>query len=410
MKGFVKVLEVIVAVSIMFTFVYSYFVIDIYTDESWPSAMNKVEASDLLNSLYKNGTLEEAVMSNNYERLEDMTRNVLPLDMDYRYYIKGIPKRTINITVIGSSQQAKKLENMVSPLEFNFKNRSITINIKNATYFDNSSDISLFFGYENYTLSKEKSFSYLSNDKAIFLFSDYSTGNALDEIFGLEPKSGDATTNNVFYNISNVSLLSYKTNDYFKSSYIRVNTSSGLSEFYIRKNSYQLDTDIDQQGKDVVVFNGNNYTENQSFTVNSENVKVYGVDGNQSTTTNGYKEYADIGITSDNYNFGDLIDDANTNKINADEKTIVKSTNNFSAVKANYQITDYGRGRTIWMAGYEKKYSDYNQLIKALVLWAAGQEEDFGGITTDKGAGSTLFVYSNSSIYSVELSIWPVLQ
>ena len=407
MKGFIRILEVFISVAIMLTFIYGYFTFETYSDSNWGNVLAKTRSTDLLNSLYKNGFIEKNVINNNYNEIYDVFRNMSSSSYLTSVTIKGIPKNNITIDVIGNNNNKNDLLEILTPLSFTLKNRSITINVINSTNINDTADIIFFFGYENYTLTKQESLVLLKKEKTIFLFSDISQDDdILKNIFDLNNKSGSEINNdNYFYNSDDASFVSHKIEDYFQNTYWRLNTSSGPANFYIRKNQYHLDTGIDGNGDNVVIYNGKNYTENETFVVDTFNLKVYGVDGNSSTSEDGYTEHADIGVVSRNYIFNDLVGNS---RVDTDNKTIIKSSDNFSAAKINYQVTKYGKGRTVWISNYDKKYSDFNQLLKSLILWASGEKIQIGNFINNRGTSSSIFIYSNSSIYSVELSVRPV--
>lgn len=410
MKSIVKMIEVVLASILMLTFVYAYFTIQTFRDQDWNFAINKIKTFDIINSLYINGSLKQLLKDGKFDSIENITSQLLPINLGFRYTIKNIPNNIIHINCVCNEDQEKRLEDMLLPLKFNFKNRTIEIRIKNSSDIDTRAEINFFFGYENYTLTYEQSIVYLRGDKSLFLFSDiiYTQDGILDKIFGLQNKTGDASPENVFYSVDNVSVVAYKISDYFSNTYWRLNTTAGPATFYIRRVPYQLDTDI-SNGIDVVIFNGNNYTENETFVVDGYTLKVYKVDGNKSTIIGGYREYADIGILNKTYVFNDLIEDVdNLNKIDVDKKTIVKSLNNFSAAKVNVQITEYGKGRTVWVADYDEVYSDFNQLLKSLILWASGERFSFGSSPTGRYATSPFFLYESGNIYVIEFSVWPL--
>ena len=297
MKGFIKILEAVIA-SIIILASLTYFFSAPAKYKYWGETFSRIQTQDALASLYKSDLLTEYVQNNDVDGLNNTLTAMLPESLDFSVEIIGIPNPIIYIGCDCSDAEITELENMLIPLRFVYENRQIEIRIKKESIdnIDPRTNIHFMFGYTNLNPHKEKVEEFLLDGGTMFMFSnlskDHVEDGVLNETFGLEWKGTAGSSTGKFYKSDDVSKVSHRIEDYF------LNIGGDADEF--------------------------------AFTFNP----------------------------------------ATENKIDYDEKTIIRDSNDrISHVKVN-ELT---RGRTVWFADYNHADEGVNNLTKAVVLWASGE-------------------------------------
>ncbi len=313
MKGFVRILEAVVA-SIIILSALSYFFVPVTRETGWDDALLRLAMEDSMASLGKNGELISFILANDATALDAALKRLMPDNAEFSVTIRGIPKPEIKIGCMYCDvDEVQNLKKLLGPLEFEYKQRTIKIfepKIMSFPGIDADTDILFFFGYANLRTNKDAAINFMGSGGKIFLLdnleeSDLSDG-LLANTFGLSwcpppPDTESCPGNPVmgeFYEYANPSNPSFRTANYYAA-------VSGVS-----------------------VFSGFGSENNFRFTN------------------------------------GDSI-----NKITADDNTII-STNNRKAsfLKVNERVGV----RTAWMADYESQeenMENIRNLTKSAVMW-----------------------------------------
>ncbi|MFH0832562.1 MAG: hypothetical protein V1900_02495 [Candidatus Aenigmatarchaeota archaeon] len=222
MKGFIKILEAVIASLILLSSITYFFVPLTYS--KWNNALLQTRAEDSLAVIYKNGSLEMFIKNGENENLTDLLRSVIPKTDDFSVEINGIANPLIHIGCDCSDKEKTDLQGVLSPTSFRYNDRSIEIIITNGSvdYLINSNvDILFFFGYRAFSDSdEEKLKTFLGNGKSIFILANLTSAQINDgfmnETFGLKASSESGTpTNNVFYTTTDASRTSFRIARYF---------------------------------------------------------------------------------------------------------------------------------------------------------------------------------------------------
>ena len=423
MKGFVKILEAIIACIILLASL-SYFFTSRVQQSGWFDAALKLEAQDALTVLDKSGFIQDWIRENNESGLKEKGKldKMIHETADFAVGVYGIPKSNINVGCYDCSDNEKKdLETMLMPgtrqayedLEsggsFELNGRKIELRVETIDEDDlKNADIVVFFGYKS--LNKPKINELLAQGGGIVAIANLTAGQTNDgifnTIFNLSWNSGGSgSSNSVFNDITDPRNVSYKIADYFVSVPFRVNTSyDHEGEFYIHGNEHTIETYYNSTGE-YAIFNTKYYEEGDIIVVDDVPVKVVRINANVSLPE---FESVDLSIINASYEFYGLPWDATTNKIAKDKKTVLVG-DELSSVKANYYITKYGKGRTVWIPEYEKKYTDINQLLKASILWASGEEFIIDDKTLPKQYMEVSRIINDNGVsYRVSLLIWRI--
>ncbi len=423
MKGFVKILEAIIACIILLASL-SYF-FTFHTQQSgWFDTTLKLEAQDALTVLDKSGFIQDWIRENNESGLKEKGKldKMIHETADFAVGVYGIPKSEIWIGCNCSETEKEELKKMLRPgtasgsdLErggaFLLNGRKIELMVKkvNLDHLEGT-DVLIFFGYKDLTTHMAEINELLAQGGGIVAIANLTAGQTNDgifnTIFNLSWNSGGSgSSNSVFNDITDPRNVSYKIADYFVSVPFRVNTSyDHEGEFYIHGNEHTIETYYNSTGE-YAIFNTKYYEEGDIIVVDDVPVKVVRINANVSLPE---FESVDLSIINASYEFYGLPWDATTNKIAKDKKTVLVS-DELSSVKANYYITKYGKGRTVWIPEYEKKYTDINQLLKASILWASGEEFIIDDKTLPKQYMEVSRIINDNGVsYRVSLLIWRI--
>jgi len=404
MKGFIRIIEAVIA-SIILLSSLTYFIHPYLTESGWDTVYLKMKIQDYLTSADINNSLSFYINENS-SLLYEQLASVLSGPIGFSVEIYGLPNDIIYISCL-SEEDKDKLTEMLQPTKFIFNGRTIEFRINNISdlnEIDPRTNIIFIFNYQK--LDKEKVNKILESKKSIFMISELNENQINDgimnESFGLKYSSGSDQTA-TFYNITDPSKVSYKIANYFSSIPFRVNTTIE-GKFYLRENEYKLNTYINENGEECVEYEGICYKIGDSFNVTDGeyiwNLKIYDIDGNISD--DGIK-YADIGLTNKSYIFK-----INSKNVEKNNRSII--SNSVSGAVVNYKITKYGYGRTVWLNNYTYIYNDNNQLLKALFLWASGEDYMIIRDFSDKFFTVSYLKAGNTKFepYEIKVNIWHI--
>ncbi|MBI2076705.1 MAG: hypothetical protein HYT72_05660 [Candidatus Aenigmarchaeota archaeon] len=319
-KGFIRILEVIIASLILLASLSFFFAA---TTTKTGNELEQMRVEDVLASVQKSGLLESFVKTNDITGLNAKLKALMPQPIDFSIEISGIPNPEIRIGCNCTDAKKTELENILSPLAFSYKQRSIKIviqKIKLEEIAGATFDILFFFDKESmFHTNPDKQEKLITNltrfleNGTVFLFSDLQEADVIDLNTKYGPLNGfmglkwDAAGANFhigdFYDTGDPKFISYRIADYFAA-------ISGESK-------------------------------NTNFIFVTPPVPL-------------------------------------KNKIEVDARTIIKSVggNGISYVKINREILENGKGRSAWFAKYDRalpQSGKTDSLLKSAVLWASGE-------------------------------------
>ena len=222
MKGFVRILEAVIASLILLSSLSYFFTISAPTD--WDVVLLQADVEDALTSMDKT-FLQDYITANNKTAIENMTRSLLPETVDFSSAIEGIPNADIFIGCNCSEQEISDLKQRILRLNaedmIRFKNRNITIKVKNESInnIDPRTNILFLFGYEDLTPNRPFIDLFLARGGAMFMLAridpQYPLDDDMVQIFGLEEvlPSGQKTAR--FYDVFSPANVSFRIFDYF---------------------------------------------------------------------------------------------------------------------------------------------------------------------------------------------------
>ncbi len=434
-KGFVRIFEAIIA-SIILLSAFSAFLNPIKISSSWNNAVMQNHADDVLAALYKNGTLNKTIVTNDFDDLYIKVKNMLPATVDFTGEVIGIPNPEIRISCACSDPEYDDMINMLSPQAFRFKQRTIEFILRKDTLAnianDNDTDVVFMFRMPTDVEIADVDKS-LSKGKTIFALADvtsnYLTSNPQTRaIFGLTwGGQGNPSAvsrfcdSNDACNPDDPTKISFKINNYFINSSFLVDTTSGTKTFYISKDPYTLNTWINVTVPCVEFPSPPLPNRPTCYKVGDMLPSVdiggwsVGVEDIDAETAADPEKFANLSIMNREFDFKGFDRAGNTlNRIETDEKTIIKTTNGFSMVKANLS----SNGRTVWFANYDEDdvvsnhgaETDINQLVRAMLLWASG--ERFRLTDSDVPGTQPLYNYNyvgildGYEVYEMKLIVW----
>lgn len=356
-KGFVRILESVVA-SIIILSSLSYFFVPATEDSGWDDALLKLVSEDSLASLGKNEELNKTVMTSGIASLDSTLKSLLLDTVDFSVAVKGVPKYEIRAGCVDCNvAEVQTVKSLLSPLEFTYKRRAIKIFEPKITSFpvDASTDILFFMDYARLKANSNGAVNFMKSGGKVFLLgnlqqTDFSDG-FLADVFGLEwcpepPEPGSCPDNPVkgeFYDYSNPSTASFRVANYYSN-------VSGVSLF---DNKFGGENDF-------------------------------------------------------------MFDNGNTiNKITADKNTVIEA----NGKKASFaKINELIGVRAAWIAGFENEVENLERigaLTKSIVMWLTSNEYSLDPPYKRVPSG-TVKIYEYFSVlsgfepYEVNLKVWRV--
>lgn len=183
MKGFVRVLEAIIA-SIILLASLSYFFIPQVRQSKWDDVVINTQALESLTALKRSGDLDIFVINNDVDGLDIALRRMIPPVVDFSVEVSGIPPPVIKIACWCTSSEADDLETRIlDPTRFLYKNRQIDIRIttvSDPTGMPPETNILFVFGYENMNSFASTLDKFLESGGSIFLFGDLTSAQVND--------------------------------------------------------------------------------------------------------------------------------------------------------------------------------------------------------------------------------------
>jgi len=315
MKGFIRILESIIASVIILSSITFFFSVQ------KPISDQRTQFNYVLATLYKNGSLSDSITSNNIAALNTTLKDTLPPTVDFSVEISGIPNPVIKIACACSDADESTLSSRLSPLVFTYRSRTLEIRIDNgnfpvdgdlSTLINANPNILFFFGPRTFTPAEQVILKNFLQNGTLFMIADLQEADVdsanpdvvMDDLFGLAWREGGLAANGEFLDTENHAFVSYK-----------------ISRYYAAL--------------------GGSITDTFRFTKQNGPVRL--------------------------------------NHVDIDDRTIITDKNglgikDFSYVKIN---TIESRGRTVWFAGHETtnaaEVERLDRLLKAAVLWASGE-------------------------------------
>ncbi len=226
MKGFVKILEAIVASVILLTSLSFFFTIA--SRSNWDDALLQTESQDIMASLDKS-LLQGYIVANNKAAIENEIRNALPGTVGFSTTLEGVPNPEIFISCMCTEQEKLELEDKILRLDktdptrpfVRFKQRDVVIKVKNETFdnIDPRTDIVFVLGYQDLTPYRGSIDKHLKNGGNIFMLGQVANVDLnVQEIFGLEDAgsfSSSTPPGADFYDKGTAANTSFKIYNYF---------------------------------------------------------------------------------------------------------------------------------------------------------------------------------------------------
>ena len=190
MKGFAKIFEAIIA-SVIVLASLTFFFVPSTGISKWDATSLQVTADDVLQAVYLNGSLDRFVKTDNRTQLNNEVSGMLPKTVDFSIEVSGIPNDIIYVSCVDCSS-SDELVAMLSPLNFQYKNRNISIRIDPLTLSNTSipSQTNILFFFDKQKILDYNTIvnTFLGNGGSIFLLSDLTQSDvqgAIGNIFNL---------------------------------------------------------------------------------------------------------------------------------------------------------------------------------------------------------------------------------
>ncbi len=223
MKGFIRILESIIA-SIVILTALSFFFNTQLPESHWDDALITVRSQDLLASMTINGSLRDAINANNPNITNSIFLNASFID--YQLDVNNIPNPRILIGCNCTAGEMADLTNKLNPTSFIYKGRSIAI-VLNQVSLENfqSQGINILFMTEYSDTTKvlfaNNMLAFLGGGGTVFIMNGTFTqpqieDGFLNDTFGLIWQSNPGTlgTGN-FNNQNNENITSFKIAKYY---------------------------------------------------------------------------------------------------------------------------------------------------------------------------------------------------
>ena len=223
MKGFVRILEAIIASLILLSSLSYFFTISSSND--WNLALLQADVQDALVSMDKT-VLQIYLKDNDKVAIESTLRSLLSDTVDFSTTVEGLPNADIFIGCNCTAQEVDDLKQDILRLNpddtISFKDRNITIRVKNESInnIDPRTTILFLFNYEDLTPNRPFLDPFLARGGTVFMLAQLE-GNTIDqttkEIFGLEEQNPASSTLAIFYDTLSPENVSSTIFDYFLS-------------------------------------------------------------------------------------------------------------------------------------------------------------------------------------------------
>ena len=258
MKGFIRILELIVA-SVIILSSLTFFLSPSIKRLGWDETNIEIEVRDSLESLYKNGSLVIYVNENDAKGMVNGLSSEIKKNIDFSISVLGIPNNEIFVSCLCTNSEEQELEEILSPKEFNYHDRKIRIGLEKADITQEKilmrpqTHVLFFFGYKDMNPYKSQLDEFLSKGGSIFILTDLSSSQIDDgyigEMFGLkwsseaeDPGSGEFYGNASPYNTSFRISKYYANFSNTKEIFTSFNSGSGVNRIEVDDRTIISDT------------------------------------------------------------------------------------------------------------------------------------------------------------------------
>jgi hypothetical protein len=165
MKGFIKILESVLASTIIIAMM-TFFAIP-HAVSNWDYSLLQIRAQDSLASLYKSGSLDSFVFSNNVTGLNEKLDGMLPETSGYSAIISGIPNPVIYIV----SDDKDTLDDELNNFSVIYKNRTIELRTEAVNWSNMEPKTNVIFLFNESEIYDNQAFleDMIEDGKTVFL-------------------------------------------------------------------------------------------------------------------------------------------------------------------------------------------------------------------------------------------------
>ena len=128
MKGFIKIMEAVIACVIIIATMTFFFRPPIISD--WDSTLLQIQSKDALASLYQNGDITNYIFENDISGFNTILSEILPKTADFSIEVFGIPNPTIYIGTFNNANKNKLEETLKNNKTFEYRKRDIQLRIE----------------------------------------------------------------------------------------------------------------------------------------------------------------------------------------------------------------------------------------------------------------------------------------
>jgi len=277
MKGFIKILEVVLSLLLIFG-ILPFFTSFSKSNDEWNNALLSLSLRDILISLDKSGILKSYIVSGNLEGLKNYISSLLPGNVMIEIYVNGIPKNVIKIGCNCTLEEKIRLERSLGiyfPEDYTFSLRGKIVRFEflntNEIEKMGDADVIIFFGCRDLS----KYLNYLNEGKAFIMI-----GNDIceEKIFNITLKDGLVSS---YSQINSNSLEPFRIGEYFIDVPIRIYNNSN---FWVKEMSHSLYVCIDNNSLPCIRIDNlpEEYHIGDTITIDETRIKIKDIDADES--------------------------------------------------------------------------------------------------------------------------------
>src|SRR3989338_2390507 len=271
MKGFAKIFEAIIA-SIIVLASLTFFFVPATGVSRWDSTSLQVTADDVLQAVYLNGSLDRFVKTDNRTQLNSEVSGMLPKNVDFSIEVSGIPNDIIYVSCV-DCPSSDELVAMLSPLNFQYKNRNISMRIDpltlSSTSIPSETNILFFLDKQGIIDYHAKIDVFLNNGGSIFLLSDLTQSDVqgvIGNIFNLS-WTGNTAQSAHFEDVFNPNKTSHYAARYYANLTNRTLESTASVNFPVDASGFHQNGVLaNSDEKNIVVTNDQRAYARSNFT------------------------------------------------------------------------------------------------------------------------------------------------
>lgn len=275
MKGFIRLLEAIIASIILIASI-SYFFIPAPSRSPWEDTVLSMRAKETLMALEKSGKLSGYVRTNDVASLNSDLKKMLPPSIEFSAEVRNIPNDIIFVECWCTGQEKADMEALLAPLTFAYRNRQIEIRIRqldSPASINSQTNVLLIVGYESLNSYRQQLDTFLGRGGTIFMLSHLSENQVNDgymnSVFGLA-WTGSSGGSGTFYDTASPPRISYRIAKYYGA--LKRQDPAGASFGFSGGGVNQIAVD----SKSVIVSPaGNSYVKANEFVVNNRGRTVW---------------------------------------------------------------------------------------------------------------------------------------